>query len=67
MTPMGRGCKIVGAKEEAIAPGTSGSPIVTEDGCAVGIIGVGEEMNPALANDLPVRMLAGLLREKGWA
>ena len=65
--PDGPWLQIVGAKEEAIAPGTSGSPIVTEDGCAVGIISVGEEMNPALANDLPVRMLAGLLREKGGA
>jgi hypothetical protein len=50
------------------APGTSGSPILTEDGHAVGLISVGSETGgkvqvrqpgqPVLTNDLPAWLLA---------
>jgi hypothetical protein len=38
----------------AYAPGTSGSPIVNEDGAAVGLVSCGSYLNPALARCLPV-------------
>jgi hypothetical protein len=49
----GRWLSIVGALPEAIAPGTSGSPIMAADGRAVGLIGVGGLSNPVLADRLP--------------
>jgi hypothetical protein len=48
-----RWLSIVGALPEAIAPGTSGSPIMAADGRAVGLIGVGGLSNPVLADRLP--------------
>ena len=45
-------CRQLGVAE-AVAPGTSGSPIITDDGCAVGIVSCGDDLNPVLANTLP--------------
>ena len=56
----GRVLKIVGAPKDATTRGTSGSPIVTEDGCAVGIISGGKLMNPNLSRGLPAWLLDGL-------
>lgn len=50
---------ISAASKPATAPGTSGSPIVSDDGLAIGVISTGGPMNPALANALP----GGLLTE----
>jgi hypothetical protein len=51
---------IADAPEEAVAPGTSGSPILDVDGRAVGVISVGEMFNPPLAPSLPGWLLAHL-------
>lgn len=48
------------ASEPATAPGTSGSPIVSDAGFAIGVISTGGPMNPALANALPGRLLTEL-------
>jgi hypothetical protein len=45
---------------EAMAPGTSGSPILTADGRAVGLISVEKDLNPVLANSLPAWLVAEL-------
>ena len=60
---------------EPIAPGTSGSPILTEDGRAIGVVSVGSEMNgtamveqpgqPWLAKNLPGWLLDELLEKRG--
>ena len=50
---------VQGAKPEAIAGGTSGSPIIV-DGRAVGVMSCGEDLNPVLMNDLPGWLLAEL-------
>jgi len=41
----------------AYEEGTSGSPIVVPDGCAIGLISVGRALNPLLAESLPPRIL----------
>jgi hypothetical protein len=50
------GIRFVGLHAEAkdaYTGGTSGSPIVTSDGVAVGVISLGESVNPALCAALP--------------
>jgi hypothetical protein len=59
VTPSGRiatWLSMSDAESEAVAPGTSGSPILTDDGCAVGVVSVGTSMNPMLAVGLPDRV-----------
>ena len=41
----------------AYEQGTSGSPIVVSDGCAIGLVSVGRALNPLLAESLPPRIL----------
>jgi hypothetical protein len=47
---------------EAVAPGTSGSPIVAADGRAIGLISAGPDMNPVLSQNLSPWLLATLDR-----
>ena len=60
----GSSLSIRDAKPEATADGTSGSPIITGDGCAVGLVSCGEDMNPVLAGDLPGRLLTDLHHDR---
>ena len=50
--------RISDTPDEGCAPGTSGSPILNAEGCAVGVISDGEDLNPALAVNLPVEIVA---------
>jgi hypothetical protein len=52
--------QIEGAPWMAIAPGTSGSPVVLEDGSAVGAISLGQSDNPVLVHHPPGWLLADL-------
>jgi hypothetical protein len=56
----GRKLAVNDAEEGAVAPGTSGSPIVTHAG-AVGLVSAGDDMNPVLAKTLPGWLLATLV------
>ncbi len=48
----------------AMAPGTSGSPILTAEGRAVGVVTLGREGNPELASDLPAWLVAELFANR---
>jgi hypothetical protein len=41
----------------AYAPGTSGSPILAEDRHVVGLVSVGDVLNPVLLTALPPRLI----------
>ena len=59
LTPAGRNgtsLSMADAESEAVAPGTSGSPILVDDGSAVAVVSVGSSMNPMLAVGLPDRV-----------
>jgi len=49
------------AAPTTIAPGTSGSPILTETGEAIGVISLGPHMNPRLALELPAWLVSRLM------
>jgi hypothetical protein len=56
----GRALRIEDVPASAIAPGTSGSPVVLTDGSAVGAVSIGERLNPVLVHHLPGWLLADL-------
>jgi hypothetical protein len=43
--------------EEAYAPGTSGSPILTDEGQVVSLVSVGNSLSPVLTDALPPRVI----------
>jgi hypothetical protein len=60
-----RSVAVENAAPNAIAPGTSGSPILTATGEAIGVVSLGPHMNPRVALELPVWLVPSLLRERG--
>ena len=50
--------------QDAIALGTSGSPILTGNGHAVGVMSTGEDRNPILADALPAKLLRALAKHR---
>ena len=61
---VGSTLRITGAHRAAYAPGTSGSPILNADCHVVGVITGGDDVNPVLAANLRLGMVADLLGEK---
>lgn len=57
----GRTLQISDLQAKSIAPGTSGSPVITAAGVAVGVVSIGEYLNPVLVNHLPGWLLSDLV------
>jgi hypothetical protein len=62
------GLSVASGDPAAYAPGTSGSPVLAEDGRAVAVISTGGTCNPVLVESLPARILikagSNFLRKK---
>jgi hypothetical protein len=61
-SPRGRSVQVTDAATSATAPGTSGSPILNEDGNAVGVITLGPQPNVSLARELPAWLAKELIK-----
>jgi hypothetical protein len=51
-------------ERQAVAPGTSGSPVLTDDGRVLAVIATGSPQNPILANTLPLGLASEVLTQK---
>jgi hypothetical protein len=60
-----RWIKVDNASKDAIAPGTSGSPIMLGTGYAVGVMTLGKDKNADLVSDLPAWVAARVCRSDG--
>ena len=55
-----RTLQIQNVDPKGYAPGTSGSPILTDAGIAIGVVSIGTYLNPVLMNHLPAWLLNDL-------